>query len=86
MIARTITYCNKYPDNLKILLPLELVSCLTEPYKYPDLVEAMLEHGNPSIKMDNNYFFCNWIALANATQILQATFDGFTELVEKLSK
>ena len=77
---RTITY-NMYPDNRQILLPLELVLCLKDANKYPDLVEAMLEHGNPSIKMDNDYYFCNWIALANAIQILLAAFDGFTELV-----
>ena len=74
-------------DDQQILLPLEIVSCLTEAYKYPDLVEALLEHVNSSSKVDivtSDYFF--WIALVGSTTILQAAFDGFTELVEKLSK
>ena len=82
---RTITY-NMYPDNRQILLPLELVSCLREPFKFPDLVEALCEHENPSSKLDIDHFFLDLHALARATQMLVAAFDGFTGLVEKLSK
>ena len=82
---RTIIY-NLYPDKRQILLPLELVSCLREPFKYPDLVEALCEHENPSSKLDIDYFFLDCSALANATQMLIDAFDGFTGLVEKLSK
>ena len=82
---RTITY-NMYPDNRQILLPLELVLCLKDANKYPDLVEAMIEIENPSSKEDIDNFFLDCNALIKATQILLAAFDGFTELVEKLSK
>ena len=75
------TIYNLYSDNWQILLPLELVLCLKDANKYPDLVEAILEHGNPSSKMA-----IDWSALANAPSILLAAFNGFTELVEKLSK
>ena len=77
---RTIIY-NLYPDKRQILLPLELVSCLREPFKYPDLVEAIVENGNPSSKMDIDHFFLDCHALARATQMLIDAFDGFTGLL-----
>ena len=82
---RTIIY-NLYLDKRQILLPLELVSCLREPFKYPDLVEALCEHENPSSKLDIDHFFLDCRALYKATQMLIDAFDGFTGLVEKLSK
>ena len=73
----------KIYNNRHIILPLELVLCLTEAYKYPELVEAMLMRILVCSKVDIDYFL--WIALHNATKILLAAFDGFTGLVEKLS-
>ena len=49
-------------------------------------MEALCEHENPSSKLDIDHFFLDLHALARATQMLIAAFDGFTGLVEKLSK
>ena len=67
-------------------LPLELVEHLINANKYPDLVESILENENPSSKLDIDHFFLDLHALARATQMLIAALDGFTGLVEKLSK
>jgi ankyrin repeat protein len=82
----------KIYNNRSILLPLEVAVRLQDTNKYPDLVESILEHENPSsklrfiIKCKSNFKKGTFCYLENATSIHLAALYGLTGVVEKLSK